>query len=196
MERVVTNGRESMTRPVDESRAVQEVVQQYMRAWRLLFEYDEDRLAEHPAQPLAPIANLSFEAAWEVIAVLRTTLAARGETTHFFGQMRTRHLGAILAAIEQTFDGKPLYPTVQVRAAHLLYFVIKDHPFTDGNKRIGALLFLEYLRRNGLLMHADGKLYLTDNVIVPLALLVAQSEPVHKDLMIRLILNLLEGGSV
>jgi prophage maintenance system killer protein len=82
-----------------------------------------------------------------------------------------------------------------VRGAHLLYFLIKDHPFADGNKRIGTLLFLEYLRRNGMLVRADGSFRLTDNTLVALALLVAESEVKQKDLMIRLILNLLEGGA-
>ena len=72
-----------------------------------------------------------------------------------------------------------------------MYFVIKDHPFGDGNKRIGTLLFLDYLRRNGLLIRADGTARLADNAMVALALLVAESEPRQKDLMIRLVLNLL-----
>ena len=96
-----------------------------------------------------------------------------------------------MGAVEQTFDGRPLYPSAQIRAAHLLYFLIKDHPFADGNKRIGTLLFLEYLRRNRLLMRPDGHPRLADNAIVALALLVAESDPKQKDLMIRLVLNLL-----
>src|SRR5262245_9688374 len=87
--------------------------------------------------------------------------------------------------------GQPLYPTVQVRAAHLLYFIIKDHPFSDGNKRIGSLLFLEYLRRNRLLFRPNGEPRVGENAMVALALLVAESNPNQKDLMIRLILNLL-----
>jgi prophage maintenance system killer protein len=118
----------------------------------------------------------------------------RREETRFSEGCGRDTSGAILAAIEETFEGNG-NPTAPLRAAHLLDFVTKDHPFINGNKRIGALLLLEYVRRNGLLTHADGKPHLTDNVIVVLALLVAQSEPIHKDLMIRLILNLLEGGS-
>ena len=83
---------------------------------------------------------------------------------------------------------------MQARAAHLLYFVIKDHPFSDGNKRIGTLLFLEYLRRNGILTRPDGRPRLAYNAMVALALLVAASEPAQKDLMIRLVLSLLENG--
>jgi prophage maintenance system killer protein len=73
----------------------------------------------------------------------------------------------------------------------VLYFIIKDHPFSDGNKRIGTLLFLEYLRRNGLLTRSDGRPRLADNAVVALTLLIAESEPSQKDLMIRLVLNLL-----
>ena len=179
----------------DEGRAVLEVVQQYTRAWRLLLEYDEGRLSEKPTNPRKPSADLSPADARAAISRLRESLAARGEATNLFGQERNDQLDGIVGAIEQTFGGEPLYPTVQGRAAHLLYFVIKDHPFADGNKRIGTLLFLEYLRRNRLLTRPDGSPRFADNAMVALALLVAESEPVQKDLMIRLILNLLEDGA-
>jgi prophage maintenance system killer protein len=178
----------------DEGRAVLEVVQQYTRAWRLLLEYDEGKLAGTPVHPLRPSADLSLEAARGAIARLRESLAARGEAGDLFGQERSDQLHGILGAIEQTFGSEVLYPTVQARAAHLLYFVIKDHPFSDGNKRIGTLLFLEYLRRNRILIRPDGRPRFADNAMVALALLVAESEPAQKDLMIRLILNLLEDG--
>lgn len=179
----------------DEGRAVLEVVQQYTRAWRLLLEYDEARLSETPATPHKPSMSLSMELARAAIRGLRGALATRGEATGLFGQERGEALSAILAAIEQTFGGEALYPTVQARAAHLLYFVIKDHPFSDGNKRIGTLFFLEYLRLNGLLRRADGTPRLADNAMVALALLVAESDPSQKELMIRLVVNLLEDGS-
>jgi prophage maintenance system killer protein len=175
----------------DEGRAVLEVVQQYTRAWRLLLQYDENRLPDAPEQPVKPTAELTLSHAQSAIAELRKSLAARNESSNLFGQERGDQLGGILGAIEQTFDGQPLYPTVQVRAAHLLYFIIKDHPFSDGNKRIGSLLFLEYLRRNGLLFRSNGEPRVGDNAMVALALLVAESQPGQKDLMIRLILNLL-----
>ena len=178
----------------DEGRAVLDVVQHYARTWRLLLAYDEKRLAGAPVHPIEPKAHLSLPKARASINQLRGSLSARREATALFGRETSDHLGAILGAIEQTFDGKPLYPTVQARAAHLLYFVIKDHPFTDGNKRIGTLLFLEYLRRNGLLVRASGEPRLADNAMVALALLVAASDAAQKDLMIRLTLNLLEDG--
>jgi prophage maintenance system killer protein len=120
---------------------------------------------------------------------MRDDMSARGEAAGLFGQERGDVLESALLAIEQTWDGEPLYPTVESRAAHLLYFVVKDHPLIDGNKRTGALLFLEYLRRNGALLGADGQPRFSDTALV--ALLVAESAPAHKELVIRLVLNLL-----
>ncbi len=176
----------------DEGSAVLRVVQRYARAWRLLLEYDEDRLSTNPVRPVVPTAPLSIEEARTAAAKLKAELAARGEAGALFGLERGDSLPAIIGTLEQTFDGKPLYPSVQSRGAHLLYFVIKDHPFGDGNKRIGTLLFLEYLRRNGMLMRSDGGQRLPETTMVALALLIAESEPAQKDLMIRLVLSLLE----
>jgi prophage maintenance system killer protein len=178
----------------DEGRAVLDVVQRYTRSWRLLLEYDEGRLAERPAKPMAPAVSLTLDDARDAAAKLREELEARSEAGSLFGHERGDALAGIVGAIEQTFGGEPLYPSAQARASHLLYFVIKDHPFGDGNKRIGTLLFLEYLRRNGLLLRADGSPRLADNAMVALALLIAESEPAQKELMIRLVLNLLDDG--
>lgn len=128
-----------------EGRAALEIVEQYTSAWKLLLQYDEDRLSETPEQPLKPAAELPLADANAAIIALRAALFSRGEATDIFGQERADHLGAIMGAVEQTFGGEPLYPTVQARAANLLYFVIKDHPFVDGNKRIGTLLFLSLI---------------------------------------------------
>ena len=178
----------------DEGGAVLEVVEQYARSWRLLLEYDERRLPEAPLHPRKPTGTLAVESARSAITSLRQAVAPIGTAPSLFGQERGDQLGAILGNVEQTFGGKPLYPSVQARAAHLLYFLIKDHPFADGNKRIGTLLFLEYLRRNGMLVRPDGAFRLADNTMVALALLIAESEPTQKDLMIRLLLSLLEDG--
>jgi len=178
----------------NQGRAVLEVVQKYTRAWRLLLEYDEDRLATAPANPVQQSKSLSLKDARAAVSELRMSLAQRKEATELFGRERGEQLHGILGSVEQTFGGEALYPTAQVRAAHLLYFVIKDRPFSDGNKRIGTLLFLEYLRRNQLLLRDDGQPRLADNAMVALALLVAESDPKHKELMIRLVLNLLEDG--
>ncbi len=175
----------------DEGQAVLEVVQRYARSWRLLRAYDENRLSPAPERTGTPIAELDISAARAAIRSLRDDLIARGEDPGLLGQERGDALESILLNIEQTWGGELLYPTIESRAAHLLYFVIKDHPLTDGNKRSGSLLFLEYLRRNGALLTSTGEPRFSDTALVGLALLVAESEAGNKDLIIRLILNLL-----
>jgi prophage maintenance system killer protein len=178
----------------DEGQAVLQVIEDYARTWHLLLAYDENRLEHAVGHPQDPVAELSLADARMLVRQLRQTLAARGEATNLFGLEREHQLDGILAAIQQTFAGAALYASAQARAAHLLYFLIKDDPFVDGNKRIGTLLFLEYLRRNGLLKLSDGILRFPDSAMVAIALLVAASEPLQKDLMVRLILNLLGSG--
>jgi len=177
----------------DEGQGVLDVIQRYARSWRLLREYDEDQLSAAPERASIPIAELDITAARVVIRSLRDDMVARGEAPGLFGQERGDGLESILLNIEQTFGGEPLYPTIESRAAHLLYFAIKDHPLTDGNKRAGSLLFLEYLRRNNALSTLTGEPRFSDIALVGLALLVAESEAGNKDLIIRLVLNLLVG---
>ena len=175
----------------NEGLAVLDVVQRYARSWRLLRDYDEDRLSAAPDQTSAPIAELDITSARTAIRSLRDDIVARGEEPGLFGQERGDALESVLLNIEQTFGGELLYPTIESRAAHLLYFVIKDHPLSDGNKRSGSLLFLEYLRRNNALFTSQDEPRFSDTALVGLALLVAESDAGNKDLIIRLILNLL-----
>jgi prophage maintenance system killer protein len=161
-----------------------QLIMSYAKTWHTLLAYDEDGL-KMPEQGKQSVAILNYEVAVNAINTLRTDLAARSEATALFGNEREHGLQSILGNIEQTFDGEPLYKTSEERAAHLLYFVIKDHPFSDGNKRIGCLMFLLYLK----LQHKVIKI--NDNGLVALALLIAESNPVQKDLMVRLVVNLL-----
>lgn len=177
----------------DVGQGVLDVIQRYARSWRLLREYDEEQLSATPEHASTPIAELDITSARVVIRSLRDEMVAHREVPGLFGQERGDGLESILLNIEQTFGGEPLYPTIESRAAHLLYFVIKDHPLTDGNKRAGSLLFLEYLRRNNALSTLTGEPRFSDTALVGLALLVAESEAGNKDLIIRLVLNLLVG---
>jgi prophage maintenance system killer protein len=174
-----------------EGQAVLEVVQRYARTWRMLRAYDEDDLSSAPAQASAPIASLDLATARATIRTLHDDMVARGENPGMFGQERGDSLESILLQLDQTVFGEPAYPTIESRAAHLLYFVIKDHPLSDGNKRTASLLFLDYLRRNNALLASNGQPRFSDTALVALALLVAESKASHKDLVIRLILNLL-----
>lgn len=170
----------------DEGRGVLDVVSTYARSWLLLLQYDEDRLPLPPTRH-APVNPLGLERARKAIGALKLELMKQGAATDLFGRERGTQLEAILASLEQTFGGQPLYPSAEERAAHLLYFIIKDHPFTDGNKRIGAFLFALYLWENAPAVAER----LDNDALVAMALLTAESEARNKDLLIRLILNLL-----
>lgn len=181
----------SNTLLTEQGRAVLDLVERYAESWRLLSAYDEGSLPKEPKRPIAP-APIPAGGVRRAIKAMSAQLTARSEAGALFGQERGDALDRILGSIEQTFGGQALYPSAQSRAAHLFYFFIKDHPFSDGNKRIGTLLFVDYLRRVGLWRSADGTPRFANNALVALALLIAESAPKQKDLMIRLILTFLE----
>ncbi|BBI59861.1 RhuM family protein [Vreelandella sulfidaeris] len=169
-----------------EGEAVARVISDYARSWSLLQGYDEQQLTElNVKQP--GMHSLELEEALKAIGELKQTLIAKGEATELFGQVRGDGLTSALATIEQGFGDELFYPNVATRAAHLLYFVIKNHPLADGNKRCGSFLFLWYLRRNAALLARPVEQLINDNTLVALALLVAESLPDQKTLMIRLI---------
>lgn len=165
-------------------REVLALITGYAKTWRLLLQYDEDGLAL-PATCQPARGVLDYATARAAIDDLKAALLAREEATDLFGRERGEGLHGILGSIEQTMFGESLYKSREEKAAHLLYFVIKDHPFSDGNKRIGSFLFLLYLQQEGMAMNIN------ENALTALALLVAESQPANKDLMIRLIVNLL-----
>lgn len=165
------------------SEAIQ-LILAYSKTWSLLLGYDEGEL-KLPEHRKETIPKLNYQVALSAIDSLKADLGARNEATHLFGQERDCGLDSILNNIEQTFAGEPLYKTPEEKAAHLLYFVIKDHPFTDGNKRIGCFMFLLFLKSQNI------SVKLNDNGMVALALLVAESAPPQKEMLIRLIVNLL-----
>jgi prophage maintenance system killer protein len=176
--------------------AVLSIIESYTSAWRLLPAYDAGQLSHTSLKPREPLTPLTLDDARVAIAALRADLKANHEPSGLFGLEHSEQLAGILGAVEQTFDGSPIYASAQVRAANLLYFVVKDHPFVDGNKRIGALLFLEYLRRHDLLNLASGAPRLDANAIVALTLLIAESDPRQKSLLIRLVLGMLDDGEM
>ncbi|MDD7569762.1 MAG: virulence protein RhuM/Fic/DOC family protein [[Actinobacillus] rossii] len=170
----------------DEGKAVIGVVQDYARTWSLLQAYDEQNLAAISVrQP--EMKPLVFEDVLAAISQLKKELIAKGEATELFGQLRSDGLASAIATIEQGFGDELFYPNIASRAAHLLYFVIKNHPLADGNKRTGSFLFLWYLHQNQALLAKPVNELINDNTLVALALLVAESLPEQKELMIRLV---------
>lgn len=175
---------ENQTLVNEAGREVVALITGYAKTWRLLLQYDEDGLAlPTSCQPAHGV--LDYAQARIAIDELKAALFERGEATDLFGRERDEASQGILGSIEQTMFGEPLYKSREEKAANLLYFVIKDHPFSDGNKRIGSFLFLLYLQQEGMAMNIN------ENALTALALLVAESQPANKDLMIRLVVNLL-----
>jgi prophage maintenance system killer protein len=170
----------------EEATGLLRVVHDYAVALKLLDDYDHGRIPpvrgdRETAEPI------SLEEAWRVIGELKERYSA-GE---LFGVEQGNRLGGILVGVFQTVGGADVYPTIADKAAHLLYFLVKDHPFVDGNKRIGATLFLRFLEKNGLLYRSDGSRLLSEEELVALTLLLAESSPKDKESLVRLTAYLL-----
>ena len=172
----------------DQGRGLVDVIARYTQTFLWLQRFDEGLLTEPAGRPGGVLPGV--EDARAGIARLKADLMARGEATDLFGRERNDAFVAILGNLEQTVFGEPAYPTVEAKAAHLLYFVIKNHPFSDGNKRIGSFLFVDFLARNGRLIRA-GQPVVNDVGLAALALLVAESDPKAREVMIRLIQTML-----
>ncbi len=175
-----------------EARGLVNVIAGYARTFVLLNQFDSERL------PLGDFATtihyeIREDEALAGIATLKADMLMRSEASELFGNQKDDSFAGILGNILQSFGGEYLYPSIEEQAAHLLYFVIKNHPFSDGNKRIGAFLFIWFLQRNRHHLKSDGELKINDNALAAIALLVAQSDPAQKQLMIHLIMNLIRG---
>lgn len=169
-----------------EGEEVLRVVADYARSWSLLQAYDEQSLVQNAAKQLNMRA-LVLPDVLVAIGQLKQTLIEKGEATELFAQLRGDGIASAIATIEQGFGDELFYPNVASRAAHLFYFVIKNHPLADGNKRTGSFLFLWYLRINQHLLAKSADNLINDNTLVALALLLAESKPDQKELMIRLV---------
>lgn len=176
----------------DQGRGLVDVVTRYAQTFLLLQRYDEGLLAEPQVEAGGRLPMLGEARA--SLAGLKADLIARGEATQLFAQERGEGFAALLGNLDQTVFGEPAYPSVEAKAAHLLYFVIKNHPFSDGNKRSAAFLFVDFLNRNGRLLDEAGSPVINDIGLAALALLVAESDPAQKEIMIRLIMNMLAGN--
>ncbi len=170
-------------------RGLLDIVTRYAQTFLLLQRYDEGLLAEPPTVAGGTLPTL-IEAR-QSLARLKSDLMARGTASKLFAQERSDGFAALLGNLDQTVFGDPAYPSIEAKAAHLLYFVVKNHPFTDGNKRCGAFLFVDFLSRNGRLLDGMGHPVINDIGLAALALLVAESDPAQKETMIRLIMNML-----
>ncbi len=174
---------------LDAGRGLTEIVSRYTQTFLWLQRYDEGLLDEPAGQLGGDLA--SPKTAMALLTELKKSLIARGEATDLFAKPRAEGLSGIFGNLEQSVFGEPAYPTIESKAAHLLYFVVKNHPFSDGNKRSGAFLFVDFLNRNGRLINANGEPVINDTGLAALTLLVAESDPKQKETLIRLIMHML-----
>jgi prophage maintenance system killer protein len=173
----------------DEAQALLAIVGDYNRALALLDDYDHQRVSKPPAG--GPVTHpLGYDEALRIVARLRERFGASA----VFGVEKDKGLASALGAVMQTFGGEELYPGLAEKAAHLLYFLVKNHAFVDGNKRIAAALFLWFLERNGGLLGDDGTPRVSNGTLVALTLMIAESRPEEKDMLTRIVMHLLAGG--
>jgi len=160
----------------------------YSKTLTLLEEYDKEKLSM--IKKTKDKFVLKYENAIKVIQEIKKELIVKGEASDLFGQENDKKFQAILGSIYQTFDKKELYPSLEEKAAHLLYFIVKDHPFIDGNKRIASFLFIYLLDKNDFLYRKNGEKKINDNALTALTLLIAVSSLKEKDKLIKIITNL------
>ena len=170
----------------DETQAIFDVVLDYTYALDTLDNYDYERLTVKETTPEERF-HATYENAMQTIAALREKFG--GST--LFGNEKDDSFKSSIGQIYQTFGGTDLYPSVEEKAAMLLYLVTKNHSFSDGNKRIAATLFLWFLNNNGILYREDGTKRIADNTLVALTLMIAESRTEEKDTMVKVVVNLI-----
>ena len=171
----------------DEVASLLSLLSDYAYGLDLLDSYDRQSLKITNATKRKAV-GINYREAVDIVERIRNDLKV---TSNLFGKQKDESLKSSLAAINQTFDKKDLYPTIEEKAANLLYFVVKNHSFVDGNKRIAAVLFLVYLNRNGMLYSASGQKRLADSGLVALTLLIAESKPSEKNDIVKITVNLI-----
>lgn len=170
----------------DEAKGLLQVVSDYTYALDILDKYDHQVL-EIEGTSTRGLFTITYPSAMEAIRGLKDKFGGSA----LFGNEKDESFRGSLAAIYQTFDGHELYPSVEEKAANLLYFVIKNHSFSDGNKRIAAFLFVWFLEKNHLLYRPNGTKKIGDNALVALTLMIAESKPEEKEMMTRVVVSLI-----
>ncbi|WP_249219833.1 virulence protein RhuM/Fic/DOC family protein [Chitinophaga sp. HK235] len=184
--RLMGNVLESKPLNTDEATGLLKVLTDYAYALDVLDKYDHQQLTIQGTTS-DTLFRITYSAAMGAIHGLKDRFG--GST--LFGNEKDESFRSSLAVIYQTFDGKELYPSIEEKAAHLLYFVIKNHSFSDGNKRIAAFLFVWFIEKNNLLYREDGSKRIADNALVALTLMIAESKADEMEIIIKVVVNLI-----
>ncbi|WP_242916403.1 RhuM family protein [Pontibacter liquoris] len=170
----------------DESAGLLQVISDYTYALDVLDDYDHQRLTINGTHR-QELFRITYESAMAAIRTLKDKFGG----SDLFGREKDASFQSSINTIYQSFGGQDLYPSMEEKAANLLYFVVKNHSFSDGNKRIAAFLFVWFMEKNQLLYDASGRKRIADNALVALTLLIAESSPLEKDMMIKVVVNLI-----
>lgn len=174
-----------------ESQGILAILEKYSHALTVLDDYDHQRLQVVGTRTLAH-AKITYAEAMQQVKLWRSQENLGG----LFGNEKDESFKSSLETIYQTFDGKELYPSIEEKSANLLYFIVKNHSFTDGNKRIAAAIFVWFLQRHEFLYNAEGEKRIADNALVAFTLLIAESKPDEREMMVKVIINLINGKNV
>lgn len=167
------------------------IISHYSKSFELLEKYDKDELSSENLNKEV-IYTINYDDVKEAIQQLKSDLISKGEASHLFGNEKDNSFQGILGSISQTVFGNLAYPTIEEQAAQLLYSIIKGHPFSDGNKRIGSFVFVWFLEQNNYHLNENRERKISDNTLVALALAVAQSVSEQKDTIKKLIMNMIK----
>ena len=184
--KLLGNVLDTQTLNSDEASGLIKVIMDYAYALDVLDQYDHQKL-EINATTRSELFQVTYPEAIKAIQGLKDKFGGSA----LFGNQKDESFQSSLAAIYQTFGGQDVYPSVEEKAAHLLYFVIKNHSFSDGNKRIAAFLFVWFLEKNAILYRSDGSKKIADNALVALTLMIAESKPDEKEIMAKVVVNLI-----
>lgn len=170
----------------DEATSLLRVIADYSTALEMLDDYDHNRIRP-PSRTKGKVIGLNYDEVRRIVDRLREEFGG----SRLFGKEKDQGLRSSLAAVMQTFGGRDLYPGIEEKGAHLLYFLVKDHVFIDGNKRIAAALFLWFMEKNGALYRKDGSRRIANNALVAMTLLIAESHPREKDILCNVLMHLI-----
>jgi prophage maintenance system killer protein len=171
----------------NEAKGILKVIQEYAYALETLDKYDHQKLTIETLSSEEKINKLTYDEAIKQVLIWRNFQKAG----NLFGNEKDQSFKSSLETIYQTFDGADLYPSFDEKAAHLLYFVVKNHSFSDGNKRIAAGLFVYFLDMNNKLLNASGNKRIGDNALVAITIMIAESKSDEKEIMTKLVVNLI-----
>jgi prophage maintenance system killer protein len=189
--KLATKAVNKTTLTTGEAKGILGVIEQYAYALETLDKYDHQKLTIETLSEETEIQKLSYENAIQQIRIWRDFQKAG----NLFGNEKDQSFKSSLDTIYQTFDGRDLYPSIEEKAANLLYFIVKNHSFSDGNKRIAAGLFVYFLDMNNKLLNNYGNKRINDNALVAITIMIAESKSEEKDSMAKLVVNLINSNN-